>query len=93
MSDISCCFLQGDQGLPGEQGVPGDRGVGEAGPKVKMLHRLKLVNSDNRYIDVCTRSIRHKRLYNDYRENLEQLVLEASLVFLERTEHQGRRQI
>lgn len=46
MSDRSCFFLQGDQGLPGEQGVPGDRGVGEAGPKVKTLHWLKLVNSE-----------------------------------------------
>lgn len=30
---------------------------------------------------------------NIYRENLEQLVLGASLVFQERMEHQGRRQI
>lgn len=33
------------------------------------------------------------RHYNNYRENLGQLESEASLVFQERMEHQGRRQI
>lgn len=46
MSNMCCCFLQGDQGLPGEQGAPGDRGIGEAGPKVRTLHQVKLVNSN-----------------------------------------------
>lgn len=62
MSDRSCCFVQGDQGLPGEQGVPGDRGVGEAGPKVKTLHCLKLVRSDNNWCMQHTRSTKHKWL-------------------------------
>lgn len=47
MSNMCCCFLQGDQGLPGEQGTPGDRGIGEAGQKVRTLRQVKLVNSNN----------------------------------------------
>uniref|UniRef100_A0A671UUM2 Collagen alpha-1(XXVIII) chain n=1 Tax=Sparus aurata TaxID=8175 RepID=A0A671UUM2_SPAAU len=30
---LSCCFTQGDQGLPGEVGAPGERGAGDTGAK------------------------------------------------------------
>lgn len=89
-----CCFLQGDQGLPGEQGAPGDRGIGEAGPKVRTLHQVKLINSKNGFLYWCMKSTnKSNRHCNNYRENLGQLESEASLVFQERMEHQGRRQI
>lgn len=33
---LSCCFTQGDQGLPGEVGAPGERGAGDTGAKVSL---------------------------------------------------------